>query len=67
MVENPDDRLFDSDKHPEVFLNLSNLLICNYYYTVSKNLGNDLEKEYLKIDMYKNLTNMKQKQIKVTR
>jgi hypothetical protein len=48
MVENPKDRLFDEVKNPEFYLNLNNLLICDYIYTISKNLGEDLDKAYLK-------------------
>ena len=48
MVENPKDRLFDEIKNPEIYLNLSCLLNCDYIYTISKDLGEDLDKGFLK-------------------
>jgi hypothetical protein len=59
MVENPKDRLFDEVKNPEIYINLSNLLECDYIYTISKDLGKDLDKEFLRTEMYRNLTSMK--------
>ena len=58
MVENPKERLFDDIKNPEVYLILNNLLICDYTYTISKDLGHDLDKPLLIKEMYRNLTNM---------
>jgi hypothetical protein len=57
MVEDPKIRLFDQVKNPEIFLELKNLLLCDYIYTVSNDLKEDLDKKLLIKNMYSNLTN----------
>ena len=61
MVENPQERLFDKSKNPEIYLNLNTLLSCDYIYSISTDLHKDLDKDLLKKDMYMNLTNLIQK------
>jgi hypothetical protein len=56
MLENPKERLFDSAKNPEIYLELKNLLSCDYFYTFSNDLHEDLNKDLLIKDMLMNLT-----------
>ena len=58
MLEDPKDRIYD-DTNKETFLQLKSLLTCDYYYTISTDLLDDLKKDLLIDDILKNITLMR--------